>query len=79
MQPHCRVVLIVARRSRGRSPRTGSRSLCGNGVVDPGEDCENGTACCGVTCIWAPAGTTCTSDGYVVSQTNQSRYKAAGQ
>ncbi len=41
----------------------GSRSLCDNGVIDPGEDCESDSECCGITCLWAPAGTACTSDG----------------
>jgi hypothetical protein len=31
---------------------------CGNGVVDPGEDCDGGE-CCAANCTWATAGTAC--------------------
>jgi cysteine-rich repeat protein len=39
---------------------------CGNGVIDPLENCEDGNhadgACCGARCRVEPAGTACTSD-----------------
>ncbi len=40
---------------------------CGNGVIDPQENCEDANAvggdCCSARCRLDPAGTTCTSDG----------------
>ncbi len=42
---------------------------CGNGVVDPGEACDDGVRaagdadCCGRTCQYAAAGARCASDG----------------
>jgi cysteine-rich repeat protein len=39
-------------------------SSCGNGVVDPGEDCEPAAgSCCDATCHFKASGATCTSDG----------------
>lgn len=44
-------------------------SACGDGTLDPGEQCDDGAAnglpgdCCTVTCTFQPAGTTCTDDG----------------
>ena len=32
---------------------------CGNGVIDPGEDCDDDGLCCGPTCQFDPAGTPC--------------------
>jgi len=43
-------------------------SLCGNGILDPGERCDDGgagTGCCSPSCLFEPAGTTCVSDGDV--------------
>jgi len=40
-------------------------SLCGNGVLDAGEDCDDGSDCCSTRCTFAPAGTACTDDGNV--------------
>ncbi|MGH7894888.1 MAG: hypothetical protein ACREQL_09475, partial [Candidatus Binatia bacterium] len=39
--------------------------LCGNGVVDSGEDCEPSLSgeCCTASCTYVPSGTPCTSDG----------------
>lgn len=43
--------------------------VCGNGVVEPGEQCDDGPAtgqpgdCCTATCQFQPAGTTCTDEG----------------
>ncbi len=43
--------------------------ICGDGTVDPGEQCDDGAAngqpgdCCSITCTYQPAGTTCTDDG----------------
>src|SRR5262249_31400589 len=42
-------------------------SKCGNGVLDPLENCGDGGAaggdCCSARCRLAPAGTACTTDG----------------
>jgi len=44
-------------------------SVCGDGTLDPGEQCDDGAAnglpgdCCTVTCTLLPAGTDCTDDG----------------
>jgi cysteine-rich repeat protein len=35
--------------------------VCGNGVIEPDEDCD-GDDCCTATCTFAPAGTPCTAD-----------------
>jgi cysteine-rich repeat protein len=46
-----------------------STSTCGDGIVDPGEQCDDGAAngqpgdCCTATCQFQPAGTVCTDDG----------------
>ncbi|HSK78044.1 MAG TPA: myxococcus cysteine-rich repeat containing protein [Thermoanaerobaculia bacterium] len=36
---------------------------CGNGVLDPGEECDDGNRkngdCCSVTCGWEPSGSSC--------------------
>ncbi len=46
---------------------SGSRSLCGNGTVDPGEDCDDGNVmdgdCCSSTCRFEPAGVACGGTG----------------
>jgi len=48
------------------SPAT---SVCGDGTLDPGEQCDDGAAnglpgdCCTVTCVFQAAGTACTDDG----------------
>src|SRR5437762_4126689 len=36
---------------------------CGNGVIDPLEDCELGNVCCSARCRPLPAGTACADDG----------------
>jgi cysteine-rich repeat protein len=44
-------------------------SACGDGIIDPGEQCDDGVAnglpgdCCTVTCAFQPAGTACMDDG----------------
>jgi cysteine-rich repeat protein len=42
-------------------------SVCGNGMVDLGEQCDDGNAvggdCCSATCQYEPAGSSCPSDG----------------
>jgi hypothetical protein len=44
-------------------------TTCGNGVVEPGEDCDDGPAngqpgdCCTASCLFQPAGTACLEDG----------------
>jgi len=44
-------------------------SSCGNGVVEPGEQCDDGPAngqsgdCCTASCLFQAAGTACTEDG----------------
>ena len=44
-------------------------SLCGNGVFDDGEDCDDGNVidgdCCSSTCTNEPAGAACADDGNV--------------
>ncbi len=51
------------------STTTTTLPVCGNGVLDPGEQCDdgprNGTAasCCSSTCTVEPAGTPCADDG----------------
>ena len=44
-----------------------SATKCGNGVIDPEENCEDGNHadgdCCSARCRLDPAGTACTSDG----------------
>ena len=48
-------------------------SACGDGTLDPGEQCDDGAAtglpgdCCTVTCAFQPAGTACTDDGNLCS------------
>jgi len=49
-------------------PWYGSRSPCGDGVVDPGEACDNANLgrnadCCMLGCSLAPVGQACASDG----------------
>ena len=50
-------------------PLWGSRAPCGNGVLDPGETCDDGHVapgdCCGLGCTLDPAGTACADDGNV--------------
>jgi cysteine-rich repeat protein len=45
----------------------GSRAPCGDGVVDPGEQCDDGNLapgdCCALGCTLEPAGTACADDG----------------
>ena len=39
-------------------------AVCGNGIVEPGEECEEG-ACCNLDeCVFYPAGTSCVDDLY---------------
>ncbi|HYC54650.1 MAG TPA: NF038122 family metalloprotease [Candidatus Binatia bacterium] len=38
---------------------------CGNGTVDPGEDCDDASDCCGSNCLYEPQGTACSSDGQI--------------
>jgi cysteine-rich repeat protein len=63
----------------GTSPRTaaavftytasGPTTSCGDGTVDPGEQCDDGAAngtpgdCCGPTCTFQPEGSACADDG----------------
>ena len=48
---------------------TVSGTKCSNGVIDPGENCDDGNHfdgdCCSARCVLDPAGTACTSDGNV--------------
>jgi hypothetical protein len=37
-------------------------AVCGNGIVEPGEQCDGGP-CCTPTCQFASSGTACTDDG----------------
>ena len=39
--------------------------LCGDGIVDPGEDCDDDDACCSPTCRFAPESSRCPDDGNV--------------
>src|SRR5207244_2715055 len=49
---------------------------CGNGIVDAGEQCDDGSAngtlqdCCSATCAFKPSGTTC-DDANACTQTDQ--------
>ena len=47
---------------------------CGNGVVEPGEECDGGRCCTADTCRFAPRGTRCglTDDGTAVTCTGAS-------
>jgi lysophospholipase L1-like esterase len=44
-------------------------SVCGNGILEPGEDCDDGgdngqsNSCCTATCRLEPAGTACADEG----------------
>jgi cysteine-rich repeat protein len=42
---------------------------CGNGVLDVGEECDDGNLadgdCCSATCTYEPSGTLCTPDGVI--------------
>jgi cysteine-rich repeat protein len=44
-------------------------TTCGNGVVEPGEQCDDGPVngqpgdCCSASCLFQPAGTLCPDDG----------------
>jgi cysteine-rich repeat protein len=46
-----------------------SGTKCSNGVIDPGENCEDGNLfdgdCCSARCVLDPAGTACIGDGNV--------------
>jgi cysteine-rich repeat protein len=49
-------------------PLYGSRSPCGNGIVDPGEACDDGNLgrngdCCALGCFAQPTGHACPDDG----------------
>ncbi len=53
----------------GFDDRTGAAALarftsstCGNGVIEPGEECDGGE-CCTAACTRVPDGSACTSDG----------------
>ncbi|KAI9362095.1 hypothetical protein DFJ73DRAFT_956865 [Zopfochytrium polystomum] len=37
----------------------GSQSVCGNGIIEPGEACDPPSTCCTSTCTFAPASTVC--------------------
>src|SRR5262249_45374126 len=43
--------------------------LCGNGILEPGEQCDDGNAlagdCCSPTCTFEPLGSPCTGTGAV--------------
>src|SRR5439155_17610125 len=44
-------------------------TMCGNGLIDAGEQCDDGAvngaagSCCSATCTFKPNGTACTDDG----------------
>ena len=46
---------------------TANRVLCGNGVLDPGESCDDGNRrdgdCCSASCVAAAVGSSCADDG----------------
>jgi hypothetical protein len=42
-------------------PMNGTR--CGNGALDPGEDCDAGECCSSLTCMMIPPGSACSDDG----------------
>ena len=62
--PHC---AITCGCSEMTDPVLGTR--CGNGQLDPGEECDDGNDydgdCCSSTCQLKPSGTTCQSDNDV--------------
>src|SRR5207245_1247460 len=51
----------------GSGPVTATKCL--NGVIDPGEECQDGNAvdgdCCSSRCRFEPRGSTCGSDGNI--------------
>lgn len=58
MTPMRRAFLIGAALFVMRSPGAAADALCGNGIVEPGEDCDDGGICIG----GIDAGTQCTSE-----------------
>src|SRR6185436_12198499 len=41
----------------------GPSALCGNGIVDPGEQCDGvASGCCSTSCRFEPSGSTCATD-----------------
>lgn len=51
---------LAARKHKGDKGSTGDHaaSICGNGIVEIGEDCD-GSSCCTPTCTIAPSKTIC--------------------
>ncbi|HEV7732516.1 MAG TPA: hypothetical protein VGR62_10165 [Candidatus Binatia bacterium] len=59
----------VAIRGSGTLDRFHGVGVCGNGTVDPGEQCdETGTPCCRTNCRFAFSSTPCASDGNPCTQ-----------
>jgi len=66
--PNCHSPTCACMIQISLGPVYGSRSPCGDGVVDPGEACDDANFgrngdCCVLGCTLAPAGRACTSDG----------------
>ena len=67
--PDCHSIFCACTGSIPLGPLYGSKSPCGNGVVDPDEQCDDGPAngtpgaCCAVGCTLQPARTPCADDG----------------
>ena len=64
--PHCTIRCTC---DGVQNSEVGTRLIesCGNGQLDPGEDCDDGNVadgdCCSAQCRFAAAGSGCTSDG----------------
>lgn len=60
------LLLALKVSAQGSSPRQIPSSLCGNGIVDPGEDCDylnpqTSSGCCDFNCKFRPANSPCAS------------------
>jgi uncharacterized delta-60 repeat protein len=70
LQPDQRIVLVGAKTNIGPRDFTHARyfgNTCGDGALEPGEQCDDGNTaagdCCSPTCQYEPAGTACGDDG----------------
>jgi cysteine-rich repeat protein len=67
--PWCDSFACVCAERTPIGPIQGTRSPCGNGIVDAGEECDDGQLapgdCCSLRCRLEPAGASCADDGNV--------------